>query len=228
MLSKPASPPCCFTSQRSSRNVPKPNGFCAMTRLAYGRGRPDDRPPPHTYCNHCKQYACCACWDGLADDLDKHLKEHPTVAVEEHQVWELYRVRIWRRRADDAPGWRAADGDDGGTWLEMCPCCLLQKLPAYGTLTPRTLSGAAYAPMQPKLLQRWHGLIEAVTVNPDGSNGPLRRHTVELLVFSQLVGDDEARFAFKCARPLYHASYCLTHNACHTFTCHTFTCIALG
>ena len=179
---------CCFTSRRSSRDVPKPKGFCAMTHRAIERGHTNDRPPPYTHCKQCKQYACCACWDGLADDLDKHLKEHPTVAVEEHQVWDLFRSRVWRRRVD-APGWQAAAGDDGGTWLSECPCCLKQILPAYGTITPRTLSGEPYAPMHPKLHARWHGLVEAAEVNPDGSDGLVSRHNVELLVFKQLVGD---------------------------------------
>ena len=60
-----------------------------------------------------------------------------------------------------------------------------------------TLSGQSYPEMPPKLHMQWKGTVRAPLVFEYSDAGPVKCHSVEVFVYEQLVGDDEAANCFK-------------------------------
>ena len=81
---------CCFTNKRANFGSRKKSGECAMTKIAYddAGAESDGGSIAYTVCNHCHQYACCACWELVAAQFDE-LSRSNRCSVLSHDVWHI-------------------------------------------------------------------------------------------------------------------------------------------
>ena len=149
----------------------------------------------YTICDKCHAAMCVDCLEKISDQLDKLQRDGRVVLPDD--VWTAMLGRCYHAGATRFDGFRASPAGGGGRWTIACPLCVTVELKPPMPRMPMTLSALPYATMPPKLLKYWKGVIRAPLVVENSSAGPVKSHTVEVYVYEQLVGDDEAALSFK-------------------------------
>jgi len=133
---------------------------------------------------------CVECLEKIAENLEKFEQGGRTILP--HEVWTALRSRCFVAGAVRVSGFRALR-QGGGRWTLACPLCVKVDLMPPTPRVPKTLTGEPYFDMPPKLHKQWKGILRAPLVIENSVAGPVRSHSVEVLVYEQLVGNDEAQ-----------------------------------
>ena len=179
--------PCSFTDQRAGFGVRREAGECNLTKHHYGEVVDGGR---YTICEHCGACMCVECLEKIAENLEKFEQGGRTILP--HEVWTALRSRCFVAGAVRVSGFRALR-QGGGRWTLACPLCVKVDLMPPTPRVPKTLTGEPYFDMPPKLHKQWKGILRAPLVIENSVAGPVRSHSVEVLVYEQLVGNDEAQ-----------------------------------
>jgi len=147
-----------------------------------------------TTCERCHAYMCVVCLEKIASTMEK--VEHGGRTILTHEVWTALQSRCYVAGAVRVSGFRALS-NGGGRWTLACPLCVNVELKPPTPRIPMTLSGQSYLEMPPKLHKQWTGTVRAPLVFENSDVGPVKCHSVEVFVYEQLVGDDEAAISFK-------------------------------
>ena len=114
-------------------------------------------------------------------------------------------VRAWRPTTGRCRGFELRHGG-GGTWTSCCPLCINIKFSEPIIPVPRTLCGRDYDDLPPRLLRHDKVLVRSRIIRDNGTWSELLHHTVEVMVWAQLVSDEEGRVAFKTYPARLHSS----------------------
>lgn len=180
---------CSLTDQRSARGARKPCGECALTRAAFDGQK--DNNIRFTRCSGCHSTLCCACLELVAAVAAPYAER-----IVFNNTWVILLTRPWRAGSAAVRGFEQRPGG-GGVWLLSCILCVKQRFAAAAPPLPLTLSGVPFMELEPRLLRRVAFPIRCRTPSDDGGWLLLRWHSIEVLIYEQLVGDEEARRCFK-------------------------------
>jgi len=183
--------PCAFTDKRAGFGERREDGECNMTKQYYGEAVDGGA---FTTCERCHAYMCVVCLEKIASTMEK--VEHGGRTILTHEVWTALQSRCYVAGAVRVSGFRALS-NGGGRWTLACPLCVNVELKPPTPRIPMTLSGQSYLEMPPKLHKQWTGTVRAPLVFENSDVGPVKCHSVEVFVYEQLVGDDEAAISFK-------------------------------
>ena len=111
-------------------------------------------------------------------------------------VWKILLSRPWHEGRDPIDGFAQRTGG-GGTWNPSCPRCFDMVLHFTPPPLPPTLSGVPYLEAPPDLQRHEVFTIYCRIALDDGSWSLPMRHSVELYIYNQLVGNADARRCFK-------------------------------
>jgi len=179
--------PCALTHRRSSRGADKEAGMCRLTRVVAGVEARGDKKILLTTCGRCRSTSCVDCWECIADIACTYAER-----IDLAPAWVALLVRAWRAGTPSTKGFQAA-ADGGGTWLLGCPLCIEQRFEPAPVPLPRLSMGLEYSSLAPRLRLQQQLIIHSRVPGADGSWSRRRGHSCEVLVYEQLVPDDEAR-----------------------------------
>ena len=144
---------------------------------------------------------CVECLEKIASTMEKVEQGGRTILTDD--VWKALQSRCYVGAvciSGQISGFRALP-NGGGRWTLACPLCVTVELKPPTPRVPMTLSGQSYPEMPPKLHMQWKGLRAPLVFEysdadrPNACQMPLGGG---LIVYEQLVGDDEAANCFKC------------------------------
>ena len=185
---------CAATNQRSACGERKKAGECLMTRIAFGDVDAKTTPAPaFTKCLGCRLEVCVDCWECMACQLELISGQREIVM---HDVWHCLLARGFTGKSR-CRGFDSRTGG-GGHWTRECPFCVDVKFTKPSPCVPASISGRAYERHPPKLLHGTRTLVRSAVVLDDGSFGRVRAHTVEFIVYAQLIDNSECKRCFKC------------------------------
>ena len=162
-----------------------------MTKQHYGEAVDGGR---FTSCERCHAYMCVECLEKIASNMEEVEQGGRTILPDE--VWSALQSRCYVAGAARVSGFRALP-NGGGRWTSACPLCVSVELKPPTPRVPMTLTGQSYLEMPPKLHMQWKGIVRAPLVIENSVAGPVKAHSVEVLVYEQLVGNDQAAQCFK-------------------------------
>ena len=193
---------CALTNTRASRGTRKAGGECLLTRVAAGDEPQGSRIIRYTSCSGCRTTVCCCCWEQVADVVEQH-----GTRIVFNPVWAALLARPWRVGGASTRAFQSRPSG-GGTWVSQCPLCVEQRFEVPAPELPVTVPPYLWLP--PQLVQTLRRTERCRVPLPDCTWSALQTHSCEILIYSQVVPDPDAR---RCFQRSPAAGLCAVHYA---------------